>query len=138
MLTRGGQLPPLLSSEVIGQEEEKMGMGGGGSSSLSSCPAAVCWRNCHRTNRGSCHLCCLLTLSSCFIRNSPSLSYVCGSTALPACQRVLPYSWMLLLVRFPVSMSAVEHFLSFGLSALLIHSAYVGCRAPLESPAFQG
>jgi hypothetical protein len=40
MLTRGGQLPPLLSSEVIGQEEEKMGMGGGRlqlSIQLSSC-----------------------------------------------------------------------------------------------------
>lgn len=39
------------------------------------------------TTRGSCHLCCLSALGSCFIRNSPFLSYMCGSTALSACLR---------------------------------------------------
>lgn len=41
MLIRGGQLPPLLSSEVTGQEEEKMGAERGSTSltHLSSC----CW-----------------------------------------------------------------------------------------------
>lgn len=84
MLTRGGQLPLLLSSEVR-QEEEKMGMRRG-STSLTHCPAAVCGRDCHGTTRGSCHLSGLSALGSCFIRNFPFLPYMYGGTDLSACK----------------------------------------------------
>lgn len=57
----------------------------------------------------------------------------CGSTYFSACQRVSTLLMDPLVIR-----QAIGSFLSFGLSALLTHSVYIGCSSPTGVPCLTG
>lgn len=133
MLTRGGQLPLLLSAEVARQEEEKMGMRRGSTSLtqlLSVGGIAV-------GLPGAVVICEVFLLWAAVLLVIFLFFPTCMAAQICLPVRLLPYSWMLLSLGFHVFVSTIGCFLCFGLSALLIHCI---CRLqiPIGVPCLPG